>query len=599
MNDKPSVTGAVALSPARGSFLKPTPDGSAPPDAQSRLSRTQLPPAMIAALGSGADARTEARPSGQKPVAADGRTSPDATVTRGNAAPPPLNRSAVSPIAQNRAPAVAAQAPAVKPGAPAGKPGAPAVKPGAPGAKPGAPGAKPGVPAVRPGAPGAKPPIPAMPNAIAVAKGPQRPQVQSGNPGLPQRGLSTDLRVASAKQMIEFDPRVLEADSEEQFRRSRNFFLFRLFLFIVVPTLLAAFYSYIYATPRYVSEFEIVYKDTSSSGGGGLSALLGGGGVDMNRLISDYMTSPQMLDIVDKKLDIRKDYSDASVDWLDRMPADAPREKFLKYFQKRVYVYEDTGGFLIADVEAYSPERALAIATVIHDAADAMVSEIGDRPHRDMVDFTLKEMNRFKVALDRSTTAITNFREEHSDYNYLETVGQLSTVVGALQSQLAQTRADLVRARSTMSDTAPTVAFLKTKVASLEEQIATERTRFGISGEGETPASRTARAPERSVSVRSDGDSYSKIAARYGEVVLAQELAKADYSAAAQAYEAAQLQLAKKTAYVVTFVDPSLPQRADKPDGKFIVLTVFVVAFLGYFILALIGSILMEQLALE
>ena len=62
-------------------------------------------------------------------------------------------------------------------------------------------------------------------------------------------------------------------------RRSRNFAL-RLLLFVALPTAIVAAYMFYYATPRYVSEFQITYQSATNSsslatGGGALSSILG------------------------------------------------------------------------------------------------------------------------------------------------------------------------------------------------------------------------------------------------------------------------------------------------------------------------------------
>jgi capsular polysaccharide transport system permease protein len=390
---------------------------------------------------------------------------------------------------------------------------------------------------------------------------------------------------------------VLLLEHEKLLRAKRKAFLLKVLLLIVTPTLVAAYYAYFYATPRYVSEFQIVYDDTShSSASSGLAALLGvGATTDMTRVISAYITSGATLSLVDKKLDLRREYSNPKVDWLDRMSARASEETFLKYFQRRLAVYENTGGYLTVDVESFNPQRALETAGVINEAADAMVDDLNDRPRRDYLAFTRSELERFEKRLNLDTEMLTRFREEHSEYDYSNVVSELSTVVGTLQAQLAETRTELARVRPLLSDDAPTVRDLKMKIASLESQIQIERTRFGSPQDVSNDVSAKIGAGD-SRGTQDDG-SYSLIMAQYANLTLAQDLAKTDYAVAKQSYEAALLALAKKTAYVVNFVPPQLPQNAERPDGIYLVSTTLLVTVLLYYLGTLVFGLLRDQVA--
>lgn len=405
-----------------------------------------------------------------------------------------------------------------------------------------------------------------------------------------------EVRPAKAPLVLDLDQEVLLLEYKGLLRAKRKAFLLKVLLFIAAPTLAVMCYAYFYATPRYVSEFQVVYNNTgSSSAASGLAALMGTGDTtDMTRVVSAYIASTAMLSIVDKKLNLRSEYSDAKIDWIDRMPANASDETFLKYFQRRVSVYENTGGYLTVDVESFSPQRALETARVINEAADAMVDDLNDRPRRDFVTFTHKELERFEQSLNIATMMLTRFREEHSEYNYSNVVSQLSSVVGTLQSQLAETRTQLARDKQFLSADAPSVRDLEAKIASLESQIQIERTRYGTPQNVENEVS--AKNPVDPHATH-DNASYSQIMAQYADLTLAQELAKTDYAAAKQSYEAAVLALAKKTAYVVNFVPPQLPQTATRPDGKYLASTTLIATMLLYFLSTLILGLLRDQIA--
>src|ERR1700722_1505189 len=124
----------------------------------------------------------------------------------------------------------------------------------------------------------------------------------------------------------EWGVETLKLDFAKTLERRRRTFLGRLGLFVGLPTLLATIYVYLYATPRYVSEIQVVYQSYGQSQtqtSSGLLSLLGSGtgSLDMQRVIDSYIKSDTLLNDVDKKLNLRAHYSNPKVDWLDRLPS--------------------------------------------------------------------------------------------------------------------------------------------------------------------------------------------------------------------------------------------------------------------------------------
>jgi hypothetical protein len=114
----------------------------------------------------------------------------------------------------------------------------------------------------------------------------------------------------------------MQIDIAQSARKRRVDFLLRILLWVGLPTVLAALYVYVYATPRYVSEFQLTYQtysqpgsSSSALGGGGsssslLSSVLGIGSssVDMSRVIASYLTSNDLVEHVDAKINLREQY---------------------------------------------------------------------------------------------------------------------------------------------------------------------------------------------------------------------------------------------------------------------------------------------------
>jgi capsular polysaccharide transport system permease protein len=386
---------------------------------------------------------------------------------------------------------------------------------------------------------------------------------------------------------------VLELEAEGLLRRRRNFFLLRILLFVALPTLIMAGYVYWYATPRYVSEFQIVYHSNDPQmQASSLTGLLGTGTVDMNRVIGAYIASDAILDVLDKKFDLRKKFGNPNIDWWDRLPANATRERFLSYFQQRVATYENSGGYLVVDISAFSPTDAKELATAIAKASDDMVSAVTDREKQDLVAFTESEMHRYEKEYDTATDNITKFREKYYDYDFSGAVTYLTGVVGALQTNLAEAQSNLHTAEGFLGETAPSVIVLKSRIAAIESQIAAEHEGLASPAHRQPDVNSVAGVPPNAIAssnpaVRSD-EPYSKIMAAYVALQQDQDFAKATLTNARHNYEAARLDAARKSAYVFSFIPPSLPQYPTDPDPKRYILTTIILSLIAYSCLSLL-----------
>jgi capsular polysaccharide transport system permease protein len=386
---------------------------------------------------------------------------------------------------------------------------------------------------------------------------------------------------AAAHKPDKWTDTLLNLNVDDYIWAQRKKFLLHLFVFILAPTILSAIYVGFYATPRYVSEFQILYHPgekssalPSTGSGGLLSSLLGSSSsVDMTRVIDAYLSSKAVVAAVEPNVGLKKMYSAPNIDWLDRLSPDAPADKLQAYFKKRVSVYEENGGFILVDVEAFTASDAHNLALALIQSVDELVSDMYDRPKRESVEFNRGEVQRNEKELVDATQAVTTFREKHSDYDFSKSVGQLSGVVGGLQSQLADIMSQLQSVHSLMGANAPQVSVLNARIDALRGQIKVERDKLASSG-------------------RPDGDvggaPYSQVMATYESLLQAQDFARQLYLASRQSYESARENAARKDAYIVSFVPPSMPDRATAPNASTHIWTTFFACLTLY----AVGSIL-------
>jgi capsular polysaccharide transport system permease protein len=287
---------------------------------------------------------------------------------------------------------------------------------------------------------------------------------------------------------------------------------------------------------------------------------------------------------LDKKLHLRAHYSNSRIDWINRLSAHAPDDVFLSYFRKRVSVDVMMGGYLVVAVQAYDPEYAATIAEEMAAGVDRMVQELSGRAHRDELSFAEKELQRAESRLVEANLAITQFRNEHRDFDPQAKAQQLeSTVVGGLESQLVQYRAELANVRDFQEDNSPAITALKSQIAALEQQISGERKRIGRAESRATKSSTGADMP------------YSELASTYSQLTDNAQFARDYYLSAKQAFDLARANAARREQYVECFVKPNAPQRPTAPDAVRVILSIFLVSLLIYVAGSLLVSAFREQ----
>jgi capsular polysaccharide transport system permease protein len=164
----------------------------------------------------------------------------------------------------------------------------------------------------------------------------------------------------------------------------------------------------------------------------------------------------------------------------------------------------------------------------------------------------------------RARQAMTEFQTAHGDLDPQHKAEQLGQIVGSIESDLAVARAQLADAIPALNANSPIVVELKSKIASLEQQLQHQQTRLAGSG---------------------NASSYSLMLNQYQALQLEQDFAKNAYLQAQQGLVVARADAAGKRNYLVDFAPAMLPQRANLAVPLQYILSVFLgsLVFFGFF----------------
>lgn len=358
--------------------------------------------------------------------------------------------------------------------------------------------------------------------------------------------------------------------------------IFRSVLTVVgVPTLLAIIYFGFIASDIYVSEARFAIKSAKGgSGGSGLEALVNTpivsmGGKDV-MVVTDYAESQDMMLKIQDQVDIRSHFSDPSIDILSRMSFDATHEEMLEKFRDHVRMMSDSQSDVITlTTRAYTPEKSQQIAQLVIELSEQLVNTMSTRMEEDALATARNEVARAEEKIKAASASVSSFRRSSSSLNPAAESSALLGIVSGLETRLIEARALLSEKLAFMRETSPDIISLKNKIDAISRQMALERGRLaGDESELE----------------------MGGLIEVYQPLILDQELARQQYASALNSLELARIEAQRKKQYLVTFIQPSLPDEAVEPHRINRILTVMIFSFLAYLLGGLMWSALKDHI---
>jgi len=321
---------------------------------------------------------------------------------------------------------------------------------------------------------------------------------------------------------------------------------------IAVPWLITAFYLYVFAADRYVSESVVVVRQEGSGmsmpgGIDALSAMFGSSSASREDqfMLEAHILSIDMLRQVDEKLDLRRAYSSPKIDFIFRLSDNATQEEFLDYYRRRVeVVLDDASGLLTIRAEGFTPEIAQAVNEKVVAISERFINESSHRLARDQMSFAESELNNARAKLDGVRGRLLEFQEEHGVLDPTAQAVANTGLTAQLQAMQARQEAELKGLQAYLNDDAPQVQALEAQIAGLRQQLQTERLR-GITNE--------------------DGVSLNVLAGEYQALLAEFEFASDAYRGALTGLETARIESTRKLKSLVLVESPALPESADYP----------------------------------
>ncbi len=259
----------------------------------------------------------------------------------------------------------------------------------------------------------------------------------------------------------------------------------RTFRTAAIVSLLALLYWGGIASDRYVSEAHVIVQrtDMASSQTVDFSSLISGvtGGSHADQfLLRDYLLSVDMLKKLDARLDLRSHYSDRRYDILSRMwDMEQEMELFHRYYLSRVSIdFDERAGILVLKAQAYDPEVATAITSILVEEGERYMNELAHRLANEQVSFLEQQVEQRSLESIKARQKLIEFQNNNGLVSPQGTVESMVGTINKLEARLTELKASRGAMQGYLSQQAPAVIKISLEIEAIEKQIEQERSRL-------------------------------------------------------------------------------------------------------------------------
>src|SRR5690606_11783920 len=252
----------------------------------------------------------------------------------------------------------------------------------------------------------------------------------------------------------------------------------RLMVWVVgIPMLVALVYYSFFALDRYVSVAQVAVRQVGNNETpqmAGLAVMLSGlnpTSREETLYLREFLTSQDMLNVLQKKLNWSEHYAQRWRDPLYWLFSDAPQEDILDYYQRVVTAYfDEQTGLLSVSVEAFDPEFAEKTLNIMLRESERFVNELSHRMARDQMQFAQSELAHARKTYEERRDALLSFQSNSHMLDAEAAAKARAEVISELEAKLTKERTTLKGLLATLDPHTPQVKQQRNRIAAMEQQ---------------------------------------------------------------------------------------------------------------------------------
>jgi capsular polysaccharide transport system permease protein len=331
-------------------------------------------------------------------------------------------------------------------------------------------------------------------------------------------------------------------------------------IFIIPVCLAGAYYSFV-AADQYVTEARFAVKSGGENSVGALSALsslIDTGQARDGLIIADYVKSTALLSTLSKQFDLRKIFTSVENDFIARLKSGASTEDLREFWGDQISVAVDrNSGLVTLKVRAFTAEDSLALARTIIADSEHMVNQLTRQNEADNLERARRELDRSRSKLEETVSELRDSRNKAGVLDVDTAAQSYMDLLTGLRQELSKQEL-LLNIGATGS---PQRQPILNRIRVLREQIA--KYEGSIAGQLQLGNGRT---------------NLAEVATQMQRKVIEHSIAKDNYADAMAAYEAARIVMERQRSYLLTYVDPILPDQSTYPKRILMFLSILAIA---------------------
>ncbi len=347
----------------------------------------------------------------------------------------------------------------------------------------------------------------------------------------------------------------------------------RYLILVICPTFLACCYLLVLSAKGYVSRAQVMVEGDSSVAAMGAEFVQGLVNVGAGKskqdalLVEKFMYSRVMLEHLDAELGLRKHFSAPRVDILGRLDRNASMEDFLDYYRGRLKIKLDEQALILSiEFTAFDPDFAHEVVRKLIARSEIFVNEVSRQFALEQLRFVEEQVSEASSRLQTASREVIGLQRDNEVLSPQWETEAVAKILGGLEAQLAEQRAELKAMTAYLNVQAPDVIAARQRVRALEQQIAQERDRL----------------------VGRQAPGLNDLMLEYQGAETNVKLAGELYKAALATLETTRLDAARKVKILVSVDRPSKPDSAEHPRVLYWVASIFILLNLAYFVMGLV-----------
>ena len=352
-----------------------------------------------------------------------------------------------------------------------------------------------------------------------------------------------------------------------------------LFIMVVIPTILGAFYYAVVASDVYISQSSFVVRSPKGQASlTGVGAMLQNTGLsraqDDTYTVQEFMRSHTALEHLKQDLPIRTFYEEKG-DFFSKFNGlgfNDSEEAFYEYFVKKIEVsFDATSGITTLRVRAFTAEDAKKINEVLLIQAEDLINRLNERAQKDSLNFAQKFVSEAEDNVIKVSNELEQYRIKNKIFDLPATSQAQLSMMSEIKSELVRIDTQILQLQSIAPEN-PQIKALKTRKANLEKEL-----------------------NQQSKKLTGNKKSLASQSAQYQRLVLNNELAQKELTAAITALHNTRSELERQQLYLEVISTPTLPDWAKEPKRIYNTISLFIILLMVYGILKLLIAAIREH----